>query len=197
MGEARERVEVLQELVDVEDVDGRTRAFLSMVAADMAKYATEIGLEYSEGRVVLDLRRLLVVVETDRGPIPLSRIGSGQNWVGYHVIAHMALHRWFRKKARPVPGFLILDQPSQAHYPSEADEKGWMGVVKDEDRKAVRDLFDFMYRSTKEIEGFQLIVLDHAHLREEWFEESIIEEWRGDAALVPREWISNGDAVTE
>ena len=197
MGEARERVEVLQELIDAEDVDGRTRAFLSMVASDMAKYATEIGLEYSEGRVVLDLRRLLVVVETERGPIPLSRIGSGQNWVGYHVIAHMALHRWFSKQNRPVPRFLILDQPSQAHYPSDADEEGWTGVVKDEDRRAVRDLFDFMYRSTKEIEGLQLIVLDHAHLREPWFEESIIEEWRGDAALVPAEWISSGDAVPE
>ena len=37
-------------------------------------------------------------------------------------------------------------------------------------------------------DGFQLIVLDHAHLDDDWFDASIVEEWRGDAALVPVKW---------
>jgi hypothetical protein len=34
----------------------------------------------------------------------------------------------------------------------------------------------------------QLIVLDHAHLSNEWFEASIVEEWRRDRFLVPPAW---------
>jgi hypothetical protein len=36
--------------------------------------------------------------------------------------------------------------------------------------------------------GFQLIVLDHAHMDEPWFESAIVEEWRQDSALIPAEW---------
>ena len=31
-------------------------------------------------------------------------------------------------------------------------------------------------------DGFQLIVLDHAHLDDDWFKASVVEEWRGDQA---------------
>ena len=37
-------------------------------------------------------------------------------------------------------------------------------------------------------EGFQLIVLDHAHIDDDWFNADIVEEWRGDLGLVPVEW---------
>jgi hypothetical protein len=62
-------------------------------------------------------RNLTVVADTLDGPVPLSRMGSGENWVGYHVLAHLTLHKWFRQKNRRVPGFVIFDHPSQAHYP--------------------------------------------------------------------------------
>ena len=41
----------------------------------------------------------------------MARMGSGENWVGYHLIAHLALHQWFVQRQRPVPSFLFLDQP--------------------------------------------------------------------------------------
>ena len=37
-------------------------------------------------------------------------------------------------------------------------------------------------------EGFQVIVLDHARISEDWFENAIIEEWRNGRFLVPMEW---------
>ncbi|WHP69393.1 DUF3732 domain-containing protein [Phaeobacter inhibens] len=118
-------------------------------------------------------------------------MGSGENWVGYHVLAHLALHWWFRKRGRPVPAFLILDQPTQAYYPSDRTEGGLDQIEDDEDRQAVLALFKLMYHGCQEIEmPFQLIVLDHAHLADDWFEASIIEEWRGENALVPRDWPS-------
>ena len=189
--EARARVEVLAESVSVEDVEERVYTFLNLIADHMTGYAAGLDLEHAEGRIRLDLKKLSVVAETVAGPIPLNRIGSGENWVGYHVVTHLALHRWFRERDRPVPGILVFDQPSQAHYPPEADQSGDIDVLQDADRRAVHKLFEFMHAASRAIgDGFQLIVLDHAHLDDDWFNASVVEEWRGDAALVPVEWMA-------
>jgi hypothetical protein len=34
-----------------------------------------------------------VIADTLNGPVPLFRMGSAENWVGYHVLAHLALHK--------------------------------------------------------------------------------------------------------
>ena len=185
---AERRVEVLAERVSAEDVEERVYTFLNLIADHMTDYAATLQLEHAEGRIRLDLKRLSVVAETVMGPIPLNRIGSGENWVGYHVVALLALHRWFREQNRPVPAFLVFDQPSQAHYPPEADQSGRTDSLRDADRLAVHNLFSFMHLASQAIgNGFQLIVLDHAHLDDDWFNAAIVEEWRGDAALVPVE----------
>ena len=187
--EARRRVEVLAERVSADDIDERVYTFLNLIADHMTGYAAGLDLEHAESRIRLDLKRLSVVAETVRGPIPLNRIGSGENWVGYHVVTLLALHRWFRERKRPVPGILVFDQPSQAHYPPDLDQGGRIDTLQDADRRAVHNLFEIMHSASQEIgEGFQLIVLDHAHLDDDWFNADIVEEWRGDLGLVPVEW---------
>ena len=57
------------------------------------------------------------------GLLALAQMGSGENWVGYHVAAHLSIHKLFRLRKRPVPGLLMLDQPSQVHYPPEQDQE--------------------------------------------------------------------------
>lgn len=97
----------------------------------------------------------------------------------------LALHRWFRDQRRPVPGFLVLDQPSQAHYPPDTD----VDTVEDADRQAVRRLFRLMNEASEEIgQEFQLIVLDHARFEDDWFEAAIVEEWLGGVGLIPEGW---------
>lgn len=49
-------------------------------------------------------------------------------------------------------------------------------------------MFELMHRACKEIDGLHLIVLDHAHRSDEWFEASIVEEWRRDRFLMPPTW---------
>ena len=189
IGEARRRVDVLAERVSAADMEERVYTFLNLIADRMTEYAADLGLEHAERRMRLDLKRLSVVAETVAGPIPLSRIGSGENWVGYHVVTFLALHRWFREQDRPVPGILVFDQPSQAHYPPDADRTGGIEGLQDADRRAVHKMFEFMHATSEAIgDGFQLIVLDHAHLDEDWFNASVVEKWRGDAALIPIEW---------
>ena len=190
--ETRRNIELLAEQVNREDIDERVYTFLNLIADSMTKYAGELTLEHAEGRIRLDLKKLSVVAETVEGPIPLYRIGSGENWVGYHAVTLLALHRWFREQKRPVPGFLVFDQPSQAHYPPDAELEGGHENSLDADREAVRKLFRMMHLVSNQIgRGFQLIVLDHAHFDNDWFDADIIQEWRRlDEGLVPIEWMT-------
>jgi Protein of unknown function (DUF3732) len=89
----------------------------------MTRFAHELGLEHAADSVRLDLAQLTVVTDTDDGPIPLYRIGSAANWVGYHLATHLALHKFFTENERPVPRLLMFDQPTQAYYPSRGAEK--------------------------------------------------------------------------
>ena len=189
IADAEQRVAVLAERVSANLVRERVFTFLNLIAKDMTRYAKNLDLEHAEQGIRIDLRRLSVVADTVIGPITLDRIGSAENWIGYHVATFLALHHWFRKQRRPVPRILIFDQPSQAHYPPEADQSGAIDGLEDADRRAVHNLFELMHAASGELGGgFQLIVLDHAHLDEHWFQTSIVEEWRGKRALVPVDW---------
>lgn len=134
---------------------------------------------------------LTVVAETIKGPLMLPNIGSGANWVGYHVVAHLALHKLFRARNRPVPAILMLDQPSQAYYPPERD----IGEldVHDEDQIAVTRLYGLLldYCTTTET-PMQIIVMDHVELLQEWFRGAIRERWRDGIKLVPVSWLTQG-----
>jgi hypothetical protein len=117
-------------------------------------------------------------------------MGSGENWVGYHVLAHLALHKFFRQKRRPVPGFIIFDQPSQAHYPPERDVEGSLDVLTDEDRTAVLQLFKLVADAAAELApDLQIIIMDHADLKRDWFQQAVVERWRGTHKLIPESWI--------
>jgi hypothetical protein len=54
----------------------------------------------------------------------LWEIGSGSNWVSYHVAVTLGLQEYFlRLKDCPVPNFLIYDQPSQVYFPRRLAER--------------------------------------------------------------------------
>jgi hypothetical protein len=36
---------------------------------------------------------------------------------------------------------------------------------------------------------FQIIVTDHADIPEEWFASCVVARWRGDAKLIPADWL--------
>lgn len=184
---AKRRVETLEAAVNAEDVAQRLDTYLNLISKQMSIFAESLDLEHGS-ELRLDIKKLTVVADAIDGPIPLSRMGSGENWVSYHVLTYLALHWWFRKRNRPVPATLIFDQPSQAHYPAERDQQGSLDPLDDKDRHAVQALFELMFRACQEIDGLQLIVLDHAHLTDDWFEASIVEEWRRNRFLVPPEW---------
>lgn len=188
---ARVRAEVaeLERAIDQEAMEERLATALSLVGRDITTYAGQLQLEHGENSLRLDRKNLTVVADTMAGPLALSQIGSGENWVGYHVVAHLALHNLFRARQRPIPAFLMLDQPSQAHYPPDRDIGGISGV-EDEDQVAVarlyRLLWDYCQNHTP---SMQIIVTDHVELLQDWFRDSIVQRWRDGIKLVPVNWL--------
>lgn len=186
---ARSVVAALEAELDDENRREQLTSRLVAVGRDIKRYATRLGLEHSSEDVRLDLARLTVVADTENGPARLSRIGSAKNWVGYHLATHFALHRYFARQARPVPRFLMLDQPTQAHYPAEHDNSAGL-PEEDADRRAVRAMFELMRDVVQELApDFQIIVCDHADLPDAWFQEAVRERWRNGAALIPMDWL--------
>ncbi|MGZ5877542.1 MAG: DUF3732 domain-containing protein, partial [Bradyrhizobium sp.] len=188
---ARLRAELaeLEKILDDDVMESRLDTALNLVGQELTKYAVQLELEHGENPLRLDRKQLTVVADTDDGPLSLVQIGSGENWVGYHVAAHMALHHIFRRRVRPVPAFLMFDQPSQAHYPPEQDKNGLTGGLPDEDQAAVHQLFEVLYEYCRSLAPkMQVIVSDHVELLDQWFRDSIVQRWRDGIALVPPSW---------
>lgn len=172
-----------------ERVKERIESIASILGRRMTDWARELNLEHSKYPLRLDIRKLTIVADTVDGPIPMDRMGSGENWVGYHIIGHLALHEWFTQRNRPVPRLLFLDQPSQVYFPPEKDVDGSMTLIGEDDRRAVSRMFRFVFNVVAGVApGFQVIMTEHADINEEWYQSSIVERWRGGLALVPADW---------
>lgn len=188
---ARVRAEVaeLEQALDRESMEERLTTALSLIGRDITTYAGLLQLEHGDNPLRLDRKNLTVVADTVDGPLSLPQIGSGENWVGYHVAAHLALHKHFRASRRPIPAFLMLDQPSQAHYPPDRDI-GQITGGEDEDQAAVARLYRLLWEyCQKHHPSMQIIVADHVELLQDWFRESIVERWRDGIKLVPITWL--------
>lgn len=151
----------------------------------------KLKLEHSGNPVRFDLKDTTIVIDREDRPIPLRRMGSGENWVGYHLIIHLALHKHFCQNQRPVPRFLFLDQPSQVYYPSDQDIKlkGSFDKLRDEDRKAVSMMYKLIFDVVNDLKpNFQIIITDHADLAENNFQSAVVERWRDGRALIPKDW---------
>ena len=180
------RIKEIDDILDRDSVEERKQSALSRIQEDMTKWAKALQLEHSDNPYRLDLNKVTVVVDKPERPVPLKQLGSGSNWVGVHLIAYFALQRFFVNANRPVPRFLFLDQPSQVYFPSELDEKQI-------DWNEVNIMYQFIIDRTIELNGkLQVIVVDHADLKEDSFRQFICENWWPiDKNLVPSDWYEN------
>jgi len=168
------------------------------ISTVMTKLARNLDIEFKAGRANLSLQDLSISVQIDPDEdemTPLNEIGSGANWVSYHVSAALALHDHIARENTPVPRLLILDQPSQAWFPparrKAALRPAGRSLLPSEPRdlERVRALFELVAEVTSKHQFSQVILLDHAYFTESWFEDHVIREWRNGAKLVPPAWI--------
>jgi hypothetical protein len=163
-------------------------------------WAQQLDLEHSSDGALIDLDRLTIVADTPNGPAYMDAggIGSGMNWVGYHLTAYLALQRFFIEQQRPVPSFIVLDQPSQAFFPRDRETGGDLDELTDTDRENTRRLYELTFQVVQQLGGaLQVIALDHADFEDDWYASSVVQRWRGGDALIPSHWFDEnprGDA---
>ena len=194
----REKYQTLSEELDREHLEDRKQRALRLVNTHAARLMPLLDSERPEDPVSLEIDDLTVkVTGTDRDDY-LSEIGSGSNWLSYHVAFALALQQYFLSLAHsPVPGFLIFDQPSQVYFPKKLvireGETPEEPQFTDEDILAVRKVFATMAHVVDGERGrLQVIVLDHAP-PEVWNDVPNVvtfEEWRDGVKLVPDDWIA-------
>lgn len=188
------RIEELEKKSGADDSKERLASILNIISSTIGGYAKELRAEFSEYPFRLDLNNLTVVVDRPDRPIPMHRTGGGANHLAYHLGALLSLHQFAAANGRPIPQFLFLDQPTQVYFPSETAYKDADGSIErteaDSDVQRVHTLFLLLYRFVTEIcPGFQIIVTEHANLRDDWFQHALVEKpWTKPPALVPEDW---------
>lgn len=187
-------VEALQNRIGTDDSNDRLNSILNIISTQVSRYIQKFEAEFGSFPTRFDLTNVTIVIDRPERPVPMSRTGGGENHLAYHLSALLALHLFAVKNNRPIPRFLLIDQPTQVYFPSEQVYHEADGSIQkteaDADLVAVRRLFDLLYRFTQEdAPGFQLIVTEHANLREQWFQDALVEQpWTKPPALVPEEW---------
>jgi hypothetical protein len=188
----RASVAELEESLDPELLRSSVDSAVAIVSRDVTAIARVLGLEHSQDGVRVDVNRLTVVADTVEGPAYLDagQIGSGFNWVGYHLAVYLAFQRYFISRSRPVPRFVLIDQPSQAFFPPDRKTGGDLDELSSTDRQHTKDLYRLMYDEAAAREGaLQLIALDHADFDDAWFQDCVVERWRSGEALIPPSWL--------
>jgi len=118
--------------------------------------------------------------------VSLSDMGSGANWLAFHLSASLAMLRLFAESERSsVPAFLFIDQPSQVYFPREF-------TAEDGDTKNVANIYIQLLNYLRDVKRAtkcypQIIVLDHAsdlNLGDYYFDRYLRKDWHDGSALI-------------
>jgi energy-coupling factor transporter ATP-binding protein EcfA2 len=201
MNTLAQRITELRQDLDPRAQARRLDAAIDTVSATIANYAGLLQLEHATENVRLNIRELTLQFSPLSGRTDfLWEVGSGQNWVGYHIAGLLALHEHFINLTHNVvPRFLIIDQPSQVYFPEawpsiEHAPKGQTEIGGSADIDGVRRIFNAISHFLDEVGGeFQVIVTEHAGSIT-WDGISnvhLVGNWRRghDEFLIPSDWL--------
>lgn len=189
----RTEIERLQRFISEAEIRRKLNNALARVENTTSQLVPRLDAEWPDAPVRLTIEDLTVKVIRGSRDDYLWEIGSGANWLAYHISLTLALQKFFLEEPRHfVPGLLVYDQPSQVYFPKRTarDEDADSFTLRDQDIVAVRKVFALLGEEVQAARGrLQIIVLDHA---DEGVWGSLpgvvlMEEWRGNA-LVPSEW---------
>jgi hypothetical protein len=191
----KEQVERLVKFVSEHEIGRKLENALNSIQDISSRLIPQLDGEWPDAPIRLIIQDLTVKVIRGTRDDYLWEIGSGANWLAYHVALTLALQGYFlRLPHHPVPAMLIYDQPSQVYFPARrtgASKDELDPAWKNEDVVAVRKVFALFDHVIGRTDGrMQILVLDHAD-EEVWGQLTnvhLVEEWRGKG-LVPLAWI--------
>lgn len=193
-----QKIKELKIKVDSKVLSANLKLQLEVVSKKIARYSKFLDVENPNDPVSLDIKNLTIKKKSGDREDFLWEIGSGANWMGYHIATLLALHEHFADlEWSPVPQFLVIDQPSQVYFPDKLQKQSKMDY-KPEDVLKVEKIFTALssHISLKIDNPTQIIIIEHAdeitwethknkiHLVHRWRED----DNSGDNALIPKEW---------
>lgn len=186
----------LQRVVSEGDIRRKLRNALDRIESMASRIVPRLDAEWPDAPIRVMIDDLTVKVIRGSRDDYLWEIGSGANWLAYHVAVTLALQKFFLSEPHhPVPALLVYDQPSQVYFPKRAagDGADEPTAWRDQDVVAVRGVFDLLGDEVTSANGrLQVIVLDHADDGVWGGLAGVVltEEWRGGKALVPYDWLN-------
>lgn len=203
----QKQVAVLSREVSESKIHHKKRVALEKISTIMAAVLPDLDIErrYAHAPCELSINDLALKITLNSGAQHfLSEIGSGSNWISYHVALTIALHRYFSENSsNPVAGFVIYDQPSQVYFPRRLASEGReitdenesevdrADDFTDEDVEAVKKIFKSVAKAITEDKcRWQALILDHApdSVWQDVPNVHKVAEWRDGEKLIPIDW---------
>ncbi|AKB28682.1 hypothetical protein MSSIT_1963 [Methanosarcina siciliae T4/M] len=159
------------------------------IGTKITSNAYKLKLDCSDKPIAFNLKKCTIIgLDVNEEPIFFENIGSTKNHIGYHLSVLFAFHNYFVKHQRPVPRFLIIDQPTMSQSSSARDESL--------DSTTIKNIREMLLNYKEYIgEEFQLIVFEHEQkgtFDEETCGNKIPDGiiWKTDGLkLIPDSWI--------
>lgn len=186
------KIKNLEIIVSEEAIKIRIKNVINKISIYQMELVKMMDVECPNDQFRLDYKNLTVQVDRKDGRQDyLWEIGSGSNWLAYHISTLLGLQKYFSTITSVVPNFVIFDQPSQVYFPYDSNTNNDKKILKDTDKEAVKSLFDTMAKCISTIGNLQIIVLEHAD-SSIYGDISGINEvcvWHDNEKLIPLEWI--------
>lgn len=198
LNEVNNKIYSIEKEFNSDTLEQNKKRILQNISDKIKYYARIFGAEYCNDNILFDIENLTLQFSSSSRKDFLWEIGSGHNFMSYHISTILAIHEYLlsTKEYNKVPSFIVFDQPSQVYFPELKNKKK---VNNEEAVLKVKRIFqvlaDFKKRTNSQV---QVIIIEHAG-EATWKDYAdcikLIRNWRGkkkDNALIPEEWIEAG-----
>ena len=185
----------IQKVINQEIINNKVKKAKKKITDAISFYAEVFKAENYSELIQFNEKDLTLTFVSDSGRSDaLYEIGSGSNFMAYHISTLLAFHEFFlSKKEHPTANFIFLDQPTQVYFPETDVEIS----KENEDVIRVRRIFEALNKAIIRTKGrLQIIILEHVGDYAWSGYENIIKvkRWRddeedpNDRALIPNSW---------
>lgn len=183
-------------------INERYKEFEFYMNGSLQTILDTLNVEYKE--VIFDARKIDFLFDIGKNRVDLSKIGSGSNYVEYHIAMALLIHLYIQNKVKNkcTFDFVIFDQPSEAYFPTERED---LKAINKTEKDLINDTTSLkaLYQTISDIRKnhcptLQVILFEHADDKywrgydNRLFDKDIkIINWKGsDEKLIPKEWIN-------